>query len=76
MVESVSESGYTCAFTTRHHYAAGDADVFKIPRFEPLASLDHLVELYEGQGHWFYRLLRSYYQFRDQSTQARYGQAS
>jgi peptidoglycan/xylan/chitin deacetylase (PgdA/CDA1 family) len=65
VVDAVVEAGYACAFTTRHLYAPRECDVFQIPRFEPLESLQHLVEIYQGQGHWFYRLLGDYYKLRD-----------
>jgi peptidoglycan/xylan/chitin deacetylase (PgdA/CDA1 family) len=65
VVESVIDSGYSCAFTTRHLYASRDSNVFQIPRFEPLQSVNHLVELFEGQGHWFYHFLDRYYKIRD-----------
>lgn len=65
VVEAVVDSGYTCAFTTRHLYASKGSGLFEIPRFEPLESLDHLVEISQGQGYWFYRLLGNYYRIRD-----------
>jgi peptidoglycan/xylan/chitin deacetylase (PgdA/CDA1 family) len=67
VIEMVVKTGYSCAFTTRHLYASKDADVFQIPRFEPLESVNHLVELYQGQGHWFYHFLNRYYNLRDLS---------
>jgi len=65
VVEAVANCGYSCAFTTRHLYASRASDVFQIPRFEPIESVNHLVELYQGRGHWFYRLLNKHYQIRD-----------
>ena len=65
VVEAVINSGYSCAFTTRHLYASSGSDVFQIPRFEPLGSVNQLVEIYQGQGHWFYWLLNNYYKVRD-----------
>jgi hypothetical protein len=57
--------GYSCAFTTGHLYASREPDVFQIPRFELLGSVHQLAEIYQGQGHWFYRLLNDYYRVRD-----------
>jgi peptidoglycan/xylan/chitin deacetylase (PgdA/CDA1 family) len=65
VIEAVADSGYSCAFTTRHLYASRESDVFQIPRFEPLGSVNQLAEIYQGQGHWFYRLLNDYYRVRD-----------
>ena len=65
IIEAVADSGYSCAFTTRHLYASRKLDVFQIPRFEPLGSVNQLAEIYQGQGHWFYRLLNDYYRVRD-----------
>ncbi len=67
VIKAVEESGYECAFTTRHLYATNESDVFQIPRFEPLDSVNHLIEIFQGQGYWFYRLLNNYYKFRDQA---------
>ena len=68
VVESVIDSGYSCAFTTRHLYASRDSNVFQIPRFEPLESVNHLSELFQGQGHRFYHFLNRYYKIRDLSS--------
>ena len=65
IIEAVADSGYSCAFTTRHLYASRKSGVFQIPRFEPLGSVNQLAEIYQGQGHWFYRLLNDYYRVRD-----------
>ena len=65
VIKAVIDSGYTCAFTTRHIYASTVDDVFQIPRFEPLESVSLLVEIFQGQGHRFYQLLSSYYKIRD-----------
>jgi len=65
IIAAVANSGYSCAFTTRHLYASRNSDVFQIPRFEPLESVDHLAEIYQGQGHWFYQLLNDFYKVRD-----------
>lgn len=65
VVEAVVDCGYSCAFTTRHLYTSKASGLFEIPRFEPLESLGHLVEIFQGQGYWFYRLLSNYYRIRD-----------
>ena len=67
VIKATADNGYECAFTTRHLYARNASDVYQIPRFEPLESMDSLAQLVQGQGHWFYRLLSYYYQIRDVS---------
>jgi len=67
VTEMVIKSGYSCAFTTRHLFASKYSDIFQLPRFEPLESINYLVEVFQGQGHWFYSLLNRYYKIRDLS---------
>jgi peptidoglycan/xylan/chitin deacetylase (PgdA/CDA1 family) len=63
--QAVIESNYQCAYTTRHFYASRTTDLYRIPRFEPLKSVQILADLCAGKAHQFYRLLEHSINLRD-----------
>ena len=65
VMDEVRAAGYYCAYTTNHIYVSKNVDLFTIPRFEPTQSLEHLVDLFEGRAHLFYRFLELYLGFRN-----------
>jgi peptidoglycan/xylan/chitin deacetylase (PgdA/CDA1 family) len=65
VVEMVKQAGYLCAYTTQHLYAEPGTDLFRIPRFEPVDTVQQITELCEGRAHLFYRLLGIYLGYRD-----------